>query len=107
AHRQATTPRRAQILASTRERHPQLGQNLEREPPTLRLDQDSRPDLPTTQHISSTNSRRGTLGDRADPSFDRVARILRDALGVPVALVSLVERTRQVFPGSVGLPEPW
>src|ERR1019366_7665747 len=77
AHRQATTPRRAQILASTRERHPQLGQNLEREPPTLRLDQDSRPDLPTTQHISSTNSRRGTLGDGV------TGFVIGDRVGVP------------------------
>jgi serine phosphatase RsbU (regulator of sigma subunit) len=47
------------------------------------------------------------LTDQPDPSFDRAARIVREALQVPVALVSLVEPTRQVFPGSVGLPEPW
>ena len=45
--------------------------------------------------------------DRPDPSFDRAARIVQDALRVPVALVSIVESDRQVFPGSVGLPEPW
>ncbi|WP_375499569.1 GAF domain-containing SpoIIE family protein phosphatase [uncultured Jatrophihabitans sp.] len=43
----------------------------------------------------------------ADPSFDRLARIIREALNVPVALVSIVEAERQVFPGAVGLPEPW
>ena len=46
-------------------------------------------------------------GDRPDPSFDRAAAIIRDALGVPVALVSVVEPLRQVFPGAVGLAEPW
>ncbi|WP_435747241.1 SpoIIE family protein phosphatase [Nocardioides sp. SYSU DS0663] len=40
----------------------------------------------------------------ADASFDRYARMVRRALGVPVALVSLVEPDRQVFPGAVGLP---
>ena len=39
-----------------------------------------------------------------DPSFDRYARLVRRALGVPIALVSLVEATRQVFPGASGLP---
>ena len=43
----------------------------------------------------------------ADASFDRYARMVRRALGVPVALVSMVEPDRQVFPGAVGLPEPW
>ena len=48
-----------------------------------------------------------TISDAPDASFDRYARMVRRALGVPVALVSLVERDRQVFPGAVGLPEPW
>lgn len=39
-----------------------------------------------------------------DPSFDRYARMVCRALGVPVALVSLVEDDRQVFPGACGLP---
>ncbi len=43
----------------------------------------------------------------ADPSMDRLARIVREALGVPVGLVSIVEPERQVFPGAAGLPEPW
>ena len=42
-----------------------------------------------------------------DASFDRYARMVRRTLGVPVALVSIVEPTRQVFPGAVGLPEPY
>ena len=40
-----------------------------------------------------------------DPSFDRYARMVRRALGVPLAMVSLVEADRQVFPGASGLPE--
>ncbi|MDN4160865.1 GAF domain-containing SpoIIE family protein phosphatase [Nocardioides abyssi] len=42
-----------------------------------------------------------------DTSFDRYARMVRRALRVPVALVSLVESDRQVFPGAVGLPAPY
>ncbi|MEP6816970.1 MAG: GAF domain-containing SpoIIE family protein phosphatase [Marmoricola sp.] len=42
-----------------------------------------------------------------DESFDRYARLARRLLDVPVALVSLVEAERQVFPGASGLPEPY
>jgi serine phosphatase RsbU (regulator of sigma subunit) len=42
-----------------------------------------------------------------DTTFDRYARLVRRSLRTPVALVSLVEAERQVFPGAVGLPEPW
>ena len=41
-----------------------------------------------------------------DPSFDRYARMVRATLGVPIAIVSLVEADRQVFPGAEGLPTP-
>lgn len=46
------------------------------------------------------------LGPAADPEMDRIADWVRRALGVPTALVSLVQVDRQVFPGMVGLPEP-
>jgi GAF domain-containing protein len=39
----------------------------------------------------------------AEPSFDRYARMVQAALHVPVALVTIVESDRQVFPGAVGL----
>ena len=39
-----------------------------------------------------------------DPSFDRYARLVCRSIGVSVALVSLVEADRQVFPGACGLP---
>jgi GAF domain-containing protein len=46
------------------------------------------------------------LGPVADPGMDFYAGWVRDALGVPVALVSMVTADSQVFPGMVGLPEP-
>ena len=42
-----------------------------------------------------------------DPDMDAVADRVRRWLRIPVALVSLVEPGRQVFPGSAGLPQPW
>ncbi len=42
-----------------------------------------------------------------DQAFDRFARMATRQLGVPVGLVSLVDDTRQFFPGQVGLPDPW
>lgn len=39
-----------------------------------------------------------------DEAFDRFAGLVRTMLGVPVALVSLVDDVRQVFPGASGLP---
>lgn len=47
------------------------------------------------------------LGAEPDPMFDRFASIVQRALGVPVALVSLVDDVRQVFPGACGLAVPW
>nr|WP_231134617.1 GAF domain-containing SpoIIE family protein phosphatase [Motilibacter deserti] len=43
------------------------------------------------------------LDSVADPRFDRVAHLARRLLGVPLALVSLVEVKRQFFPGQSGL----
>lgn len=40
-------------------------------------------------------------------SFDRYARLVQRSLGVPTALVTIVESHRQVFPGALGLPAPW
>ena len=39
--------------------------------------------------------------------FDRFTRMAARLLGVPVALVSLVDDHRQFFKSAVGLPEPW
>ena len=43
----------------------------------------------------------------ADPQMQALAERVRRWVGAPVALVSLVQPDRQVFPGMVGLPEPW
>ena len=47
------------------------------------------------------------LGPAADERMDWFADRVRRWLGVPVALVSLVRSDEQVFPGAVGLGEPW
>lgn len=44
------------------------------------------------------------LSSASDHAFDRYARMVRRQLGVPVALVSLVDDQRQFFPGQEGLP---
>lgn len=51
--------------------------------------------------------RSGLLDSAAEESFDRITRIAAAALGVPVALVSLVDEDRQFFKSCVGLPRPW
>ncbi|WP_170131419.1 GAF domain-containing SpoIIE family protein phosphatase [Quadrisphaera granulorum] len=48
----------------------------------------------------------GGAGAR-DGALDRHARLVCSVLGVPAAVVSLVSRRLQLFPGAVGLPEPW
>lgn len=47
------------------------------------------------------------LSEAADPEMERFAQRVRDQLGVPVALVSLVESDQEVLPGPRGLPAPW
>ncbi|MFD9287377.1 GAF domain-containing SpoIIE family protein phosphatase [Streptomyces sp. NPDC060030] len=47
------------------------------------------------------------LSAAPDPGMDRFARLVSRLLNVPVAMVSLLETDRQVFPGMVGLDEPW
>ena len=51
--------------------------------------------------------REAGLSAAPDEGMERFARLVASMLGVPVALVSLVEAGRQVFPGLVGLAEPW
>ena len=52
-------------------------------------------------------SERTGLGPEPDPDMEFFASWVGRALDVPVALVSLVHADQQVFPGMVGLPEPW
>ena len=46
----------------------------------------------------------GLMDPAAVEEFDRLARIASSALGCPVSLVSLVDDSRQCFPGASGLP---
>ncbi len=41
------------------------------------------------------------------PAFARLTRLVTILLGVPVALVTLIEHDRQFFAGASGLAEPW
>jgi hypothetical protein len=47
------------------------------------------------------------LGAAPHPWFDQVVTRASRTLGVPMVLLVLVERSRQVMPGAVGLREPW
>ncbi|WP_222195666.1 GAF domain-containing protein [Modestobacter italicus] len=47
------------------------------------------------------------LPARADEGFDQLARTVADRLRVPRALVVLVSKGGQVFPGAHGVAEPW
>ena len=49
----------------------------------------------------------GLLGAPAEERFDRLTRLARGLLGVPVALVSVLDADRQFFLSAQGLPEPW
>jgi methanogenic corrinoid protein MtbC1 len=52
-------------------------------------------------------ARAGLLEPHEDETFDRLAEQVKESLGVPVATVTIVEADRQLFPGAVGLDEPW
>lgn len=47
------------------------------------------------------------LDSDVEPAFDRLTRLATKLLGVPTALVSLVDQDRQFFKSCIGLPEPW
>ena len=49
----------------------------------------------------------GLLDSPAEESFDRLTRLVARLLDAPVALVSLVDSSRQFFKSAQGLPEPW
>jgi GAF domain-containing protein len=49
----------------------------------------------------------GLLEAREQASLDRLAGLAARILDAPIALVSLIDRDRQVFAGCVGLDEPW
>lgn len=47
------------------------------------------------------------LDSPPEEAFDRLTRLASKMLGVPVALVSLVDEDRQFFKSCIGLREPW
>ncbi|MFD0019923.1 GAF domain-containing SpoIIE family protein phosphatase [Streptomyces sp. NPDC058382] len=62
--------------------------------------------------LSGGEARLGALRETgltaaSDAGMERFARLAAELVGVPVALVSLLESARQVFPGMVGLADPW
>ena len=72
---------------------------------------EEQPTEPGTDVLASAERlsalREAGLSAASDEGMERFARPVASLLGVPVALVSLVEADRQVFPGMVGLAEPW
>ncbi len=55
----------------------------------------------------SALQRSALLDTPVEERFDRITRLASAVLGVPVALVSLVDDRRQFFKSQHGLPEPW
>lgn len=47
------------------------------------------------------------LNSPPEEQFDRLTRLVKKALDVPVALISLVSADCQFFKSQIGLPEPW
>jgi GAF domain-containing protein len=71
-------------------------------PPTVQLNCGPSADAERLRSLAHSG-----LGARPDPVMDAIADRVRKRLGVPVALVSLVQPEQQVFPGMAGLPQPW
>ena len=55
----------------------------------------------------SALQRSALLDTPVEERFDRITRLASAVLGVPVAMVSLVDDHRQFFKSQHGLPEPW
>ena len=49
----------------------------------------------------------GLLDSAPEEAFDRITRLAERLLGVPVAMISLVDRDRQFFKSNVGLTGSW
>ena len=49
----------------------------------------------------------GLVDGDADPGLETLAQLCAKMLGIPVALISLVDPEKQFFAASCGLPEPW
>ncbi len=51
--------------------------------------------------------RTGLVDAPTDPALDRLTKLAAKALDAPVALLTLVDKDRQVFAAAYGLEEPW
>ena len=76
------------------------------------LDQPGRPLVDAASAVLCDPARLKALRDTglstaSDSVMERFVAMVRVQLRVPVALVSLIEPDRQVFPGMAGLAEPW
>lgn len=61
-------------------------------------------------HLRHWYSGLESLGKEAktdDPAFDKWTELVRDLLGVPVSLFSIIDSERQVFRSQTGLQKPW
>jgi hypothetical protein len=47
------------------------------------------------------------LDTDAEESYDRITRLARKLLGVPIAVIALIDDDRQFLKSAFGLPEPW
>lgn len=65
-----------------------------------------KPTLDDPARLSALH-RSALLDTPVEEQFDRITRLASAVLGVPVALVSLVDDHRQFFKSQHGLPEPW
>ncbi|MEN5074238.1 SpoIIE family protein phosphatase [Isoptericola cucumis] len=61
----------------------------------------------TAAHPAQALEAAGLARPVADSSFDRIARLVQRQLGVPTALVTIVLPDAQVYPGALGLPDPF
>lgn len=59
------------------------------------------------EHRLSTLRHLKILDSPTEPAFDRLTHLVTRLLGVPTAMVSLVDDHRQFFKSSIGLTEPW
>jgi len=67
---------------------------------------DDLPPYPMSARVKALR-RSGVLDLPGDTQFAHLTELVRMMLGVPVAIVSIVDEHRQVFAGHSGLPEPW
>src|SRR4051794_18281998 len=84
---------------------PDLG-GLTPEPRNLIMPQPDADPIHSEERLCKLRSL-GLLDTPAEPRFDRLTGLAARFLGVPVALVSLVDDRRQFFKSMTGLSEPW